>query len=198
MFITFEGIDGSGKSTQAQLLAEALRAGGQDCVLTREPGGSPGAEEIRRLLVEGGGERWSPETELLLFNAARRDHLERTIRPALERGDWVISDRFADSSRVYQGLVRAENRALVEALHRLVIGLEPARTFVIDIDPEVSLARGRSRGGAEDRYESLGLGFQQRLRTGYRDLAQEFPDRVRLIDGSGSAEAVAARVMAAL
>lgn len=198
MFLSFEGIDGSGKSTQARRLAEALRAEGRDCVLTREPGGSPGAEEIRRLLVEGGGERWSPETELLLFNAARRDHLERTIRPALARGGWVISDRFADSSRVYQGLVRAENRQLVEDLHRLVIGIEPERTFVIDIDPEVSLARGRLRGGAEDRFESLGLEFQRRLRAGFLALAREFPQRIRVIDGSGAPEAVAARVMAAL
>jgi dTMP kinase len=198
MFLSFEGIDGSGKSTQARRMAEALRTRGQNCVLTREPGGSPGAEEIRRLLVEGGGERWSPETELLLFNAARRDHLERTIRPALARGDWVISDRFADSSRVYQGLVRAENRRLVEDLHRLVIGIEPDRSFVIDIDPAVSLARGRSRGSSEDRYESLGLDFQQRLRAGFLALAQEFPDRIRVIDGSGDADTVAARIMAAL
>lgn len=198
MFISFEGIDGSGKSTQARLLAERLRADGRDCLLTREPGGSPGAEEIRRLLVEGGGERWSPETELLLFNAARRDHLERTIQPALARGAWVISDRFADSSRVYQGLVRAENRALVEALHRLVIDIEPARSFIIDIDPAVSLARGKARGGAEDRFESLGLGFQQRLRAGFLDLAREYPQRIRVIDGSGDAETVAARVRAAL
>ncbi|MFT4014013.1 MAG: dTMP kinase [Paracoccus sp. (in: a-proteobacteria)] len=198
MFISFEGIDGSGKSTQARRLVAALAARGQDCIPTREPGGSPGAEEIRRLLVEGGGERWSPETELLLFNAARRDHVERLIRPALARGAWVVTDRFADSSRVYQGLVRAENRRLVEALHALVIGLEPDRSFVIDIDPAVSLARGRSRGGTEDRYESLGVEFQQRLRHGFLDLAAEFPDRIRVIDGRGSEEEVAARVLAAL
>ena len=125
MFISFEGIDGSGKSTQAKRLAQSLTARGIETVLTREPGGSPGAEEIRRLLVEGGSERWSPETELLLFTAARRDHLERLIRPALARGAWVITDRFADSSRVYQGAARAEQRALVDELHRLMIGIDP-------------------------------------------------------------------------
>lgn len=198
MFISFEGIDGSGKSTQARRLVAALHSRGHDCILTREPGGSPGAEEIRRLLVEGGGERWSPETELLLFNAARRDHVERLIRPALDRGAWVVSDRFADSSRVYQGLARAQNRQLVEALHALVIGIEPERSFVIDIDPTTALARGQARGGAEDRFESLGLGFQQRLRAGFLDLSQEFPDRIRVIDGSGDQDQVAARVLAAL
>lgn len=198
MFISFEGIDGSGKSTQARRLAATLQAQGHECVLTREPGGSPGAEEIRRLLVEGKGERWSPETELLLFNAARRDHVERLIQPALDRGAWVVTDRFADSSRVYQGLARAENRHLVEALHALVIGIEPDRSIVIDIDPETSLARGQSRGGAEDRFESLGLGFQKRLRAGFLDLAREFPDRIRVIDGSGTQDEVAARVLATL
>ena len=198
MFISFEGIDGSGKSTQARQLAETLRQRGQDTVLTREPGGSEGAEEIRRLLVEGRGERWSPETELLLFTAARRDHVERLIRPALDRGAWVVTDRFADSARVYQGLVRAANRHLVEELHRLAIGIEPDRTFLIDIDPEVSLARGTSRGGSEDRFESLGLDFQRRLRAGFLALAQEFPARFRVIDGSGPPDRVAARVLAAL
>ncbi|MTH65012.1 dTMP kinase [Paracoccus shanxieyensis] len=198
MFISFEGIDGSGKSTQARRLADTLRAQGKSVALTREPGGSPGAEEIRRLLVEGQGERWSPETELLLFTAARRDHVERLISPALARGEHVITDRFADSSRVYQGLVRAENRRLVEALHDLMIGIEPDRTFLIDIEPDVSLARGQARGGAEDRFESLGLTFQQQLRAGFLALAAEQPDRIRVIDGRGSQDQVAARVLAAL
>lgn len=197
MFLSFEGIDGCGKSTQARLLADALRAEGRDTVLTREPGGSEGAEEIRRLLVEGAGERWSAETECLLFTAARRDHLERTIRPALAAGKTVITDRFADSTRVYQGAARGELRAMVDRLHDLMIAVEPDRTFVIDIDPATALARGNARGGKEDRFESLGLEFQQRLATGFRALAQEYPDRVRLIDGSGSVEDVAARVRAA-
>lgn len=198
MFISFEGVDGSGKSTQARLLAEALRAEGQDVLLTREPGGSPGAEEIRHLLVEGGSERWSPETELLLFTAARRDHLERTIAPALARGATVISDRFADSTRVYQGAARADLRDTVDALHRLMIGIEPDLTFVIDIDPEISLARGNARMSAEDRFETMGLGFQMELREGFRALAAEAPDRVRLIDGQGKIDEVAARIRKAL
>ncbi|HMM08154.1 MAG TPA: dTMP kinase [Paracoccus solventivorans] len=208
MFISFEGIDGSGKSTQARLLAETLRAEGHEVVLTREPGGSPGAEDIRRLLVEGPPDRWSPETELLLFTAARRDHLERLIRPALDRGAWVVTDRFADSTRVYQGAARGAEQArlseLVESLHRLVIGVEPDRTLVIDLDPAEALARATGRAEAqataeaEDRYESMGLGFQQRLRAGFRDLARRHPTRVRLIDGSGDASTVAARVREAL
>lgn len=198
MFLSFEGIDGSGKSTQARLLAEALRLDGRDVVLTREPGGSAGAEEIRRLLVEGAGERWSAETECLLFTAARRDHLERTIRPALDAGKTVVTDRFADSTRVYQGATRGDLRGMVDDLHRLSIGIEPDRTFVIDIDPAVGLARGQARGGKEDRFESLGLGFQEKLAAGFRALAGEYPDRVRLIDGTGTPEQVAKRVRAAL
>lgn len=198
MFISFEGIDGCGKSTQARLLADALRSDGRKVVLTREPGGSPGAEEIRRLLVEGAGERWSAETECLLFTAARRDHLERTIRPALDAGNTVITDRFADSTRVYQGATRGDLRGLVDRMHDLAIGLEPDLTFVIDLDPATALGRGNARGGAEDRFESLGLDFQKRLAKGFRALGREFPARVRLIDGSGSADDVAARIRAAL
>lgn len=198
MFISFEGIDGCGKSTQARLLAEALRSKGGDVLLTREPGGSPGAEEIRRLLVEGSGERWSAETEVLLFTAARRDHLERTINPALQAGKTVITDRFADSTRVYQGAARGEWRDLVDRLHSLIIAVEPDVTFVIDVEPVTALARGNARGGNEDRFESLGLDFQESLAAGFRALALEYPDRVRLIDGSGTAQDVAARVLAAL
>ncbi|MEO1314938.1 MAG: dTMP kinase, partial [Pseudomonadota bacterium] len=144
-FISFEGIDGSGKSTQARALAEALRAGGFTVRLTREPGGSPGAEEIRRLLVEGDPARWSPETEILLFTAARRDHMERLISPAIAAGEIVISDRFADSTRIYQGTARADLRGIVDRLHDTMIGREPDLTLIIDMDPEVALARGLAR-----------------------------------------------------
>ncbi len=192
-FVSFEGIDGSGKSTQARLLAEAL---GAQAVLTREPGGAEGAEEIRRLLVEGDPARWSPETEILLFTAARRDHLEKTIRPALAAGKTLISDRFADSTRVYQGAARAALRPMVDQLHDLMIGLEPDLTFLIDMDPEAALARGLARHSGEDRFEELGLGFQQALRAGFLDLARTNPHRIRVIDGARSADVVAADVLA--
>ena len=144
-FLSFEGIDGSGKSTQARLLAAALRGAGATVTLTREPGGSPGAEDIRRLVLEGDADRWSPQTELLLFTAARRDHLEKTIRPAVARGEVVISDRFADSTRIYQGLTRGDLRDTVDRLHDLVIGCEPDLTVLIDIDPSLGLSRAVAR-----------------------------------------------------
>lgn len=195
-FITFEGIDGSGKSTQSRALAEALRQTGREVVLTREPGGSPGAEEIRRLLVEGSPERWSAETEILLFTAARRDHLEKTILPALARGATVISDRFADSTRVYQGAARGDLRGVVDALHRQMIGKEPDLTFVIDMEPGPALARGLARASGEDRFEDMGMGFQTALRHGFTRLAAEYPERVRLIDGNREVDVIAAEVFA--
>ncbi len=147
LFISFEGIDGSGKSTQARLLAETLRAQGHAVTLTREPGGSPGAEEIRRLVLEGDPDRWSPETEILLFTAARRDHLEKTIRPALARGEIVITDRFADCTRIYQGITRGDLRQTVDRLHDLMIGVEPDLTLLVDIDPALGLSRAVARAG---------------------------------------------------
>jgi dTMP kinase len=198
VFITLEGIDGSGKSTQARRLAESLRSEGHGVVLTREPGGSPGAEEIRRLLVEGDPDRWSGETEILLFTAARRDHLEKTIRPALAAGRIVVSDRFADSTRVYQGTARGELRGLVDRLHEMAIGIEPDLTLVIDMEPEAALARGLARKSGEDRFEDLGAAFQMRLRRGFLDLAAEHPDRCRLIDGNRDADAVAQDIRAAV
>ncbi len=195
-FITFEGIDGVGKSTQLRLLAARLRSGGAEVVETREPGGAPGAEAIRELLVEGEPGRWSPEAEALLFTAARRDHLERTIRPALARGATVVCDRFADSTRVYQGAVRADLRGMVDALHALAIGIEPDLTIILDLDPALALGRGLARGGREDRFERFGEGFQLRLREGFLALAAEFPDRCRVVPATGDAEEVAARVAA--
>ena len=189
--ITFEGMDGCGKSTQARLLAESLESKGLDIVLTREPGGSPGAEDIRRLLVEGPPERWSAETEILLFTAARRDHLERTIRPALDRGATVISDRFADSTRVYQGAARRELRALVDRFHDAVIGRDPDLTFIIDMDPSEALKRGLERDSSEHRFEEMGQGFQDRVREGFRALARDNPDRCHLIDGDRDVDAIA-------
>lgn len=196
MFVTFEGIDGSGKSTQARMLAEALRGLGHDVVLTREPGGSPGAEEIRRLVLEGDPARWSAETEILLFTAARRDHLERTITPALAAGKVVVCDRFADSTRMYQGLSRGDLRATVDRLHDLMIGREPDLTLLIDIDPAVGLSRAKGRQGHEERFEDMGLGMQEQMRAGFLGLAQEFSARFRVIDGARATEAVAADVLA--
>jgi len=197
-FITFEGIDGSGKSTQARRLAEALRATGRDVVLTREPGGSPGAEEIRRLVLEGDPDRWSAETEILLFTAARRDHLERTIGPALEAGKIVICDRFADSTRMYQGLSRGDLRALVDKLHALMIGREPDLTLLIDLDPDTGLARAKGRQGHEERFEDFGPELQRRMRAGFLALAEEFAPRFRVIDGARPEAEVARDVFAAV
>lgn len=197
-FLTFEGADGSGKSTQARRLADALKAEGRDVVLTREPGGSDGAELIRRLLVEGDPGRWSAETEILLFFAARRDHLERTILPALARGAIVISDRFTDSTRVYQGAARGDLRQTVDTLHELMIGKEPDLTLVLDIDAETGLKRGLARNSGEDRFEELGADFQQKLRKGYRALLTDFPTRCIGINGNADEATVAARVLGAV
>ncbi|MCK8462818.1 dTMP kinase [Aliiroseovarius sp. S1339] len=195
LFISFEGIDGSGKSTQAKLLANALEDMGQEVVLTREPGGSPGAEEIRSLVLEGEPDRWSAQTELLLFTAARRDHLERLINPALAAGKIVITDRFADSTRMYQGTRSGDLRAMVDQLHDLVIGREPDLTFLIDMDPDIGLARAKGRGGTEERFEDFGADLQHKMRAGFLDLARQNPDRFRVIDGTRDVDTVAADVV---
>lgn len=198
LFVTFEGIDGSGKSTQAHILAQALGTQDHDVILTREPGGSPGAEDIRRLLVEGDPGRWSGETEILLFTAARRDHLEKTIQPALAAGKIVISDRFADSTRVYQGAARGDLRSVVDRLHKEMIQLEPDVTFIIDMEPEEALKRGLARNSGEDRFEDMGAAFQTKLRAGFHALAAEYPNRCLLIDGNRPQEDVAADVFSKL
>jgi dTMP kinase len=193
-FITFEGIDGSGKSTQSRTLKASLEADGHNVILTREPGGSPGAEEIRHLVLTGDPDRWSAETEILLFTASRRDHLEKTIEPALKAGTTVISDRFADSTRVYQGATRGDLRSKVDQLHALMIGREPDLTFIIDMDPEVALKRGLARNSGEDRFEDFGLPFQETLRHGFLSLAKAFPERCVLIDGNRSTEEIATEI----
>jgi dTMP kinase len=193
LFLSLEGIDGSGKSTQGRRLAETLRAKGRTVTLTREPGGSPGAEEIRRLVLEGHVDRWSAETEILLFTAARRDHLEKTIRPALSRGEIVITDRFADSTRVFQGLTRGDLTATVDRLHDLMIGVEPDLTLLFDLDPQKGLARATARAGTELRFEDMGLAFQTKARAGFLALAAKHP-RFRVIDADGDEDTVAGRV----
>lgn len=200
-FLTVEGVDGAGKSTQARILADRLRAEGREVLLTREPGGAPGAEEIRRLLLTGDPSRWSPVTETLLFFAARRDHLERTIRPALARGAIVISDRFTDSTRAYQAAGRPDAPgappALIDMLQREAIGLEPDLTLIFDMDPAAAHARGIARATDEARFERLGPGFQTRLRENFRALAAADPARRLMIDAAGDEAEVAARVWAA-
>ncbi|WP_158967820.1 dTMP kinase [Chachezhania sediminis] len=198
LFVSFEGIDGSGKSTQARHLAKTLEAEGRPVLLTREPGGSPGAEEIRNLVLNGDPDRWSAETEILLFTAARRDHMERTIGPALAAGQVVICDRFADSTRVYQGLSRGDLRDKVDALHDLMIGREPDLTVLIDMDPVTGLSRALGRHGRDTRFEGFGLDLQERMRAGFLQLAASHPGRFRVVDGDGPVETVARAVRAVI
>ena len=189
-FISFEGIDGCGKSTQAHLLTNYFSTKGVDVMRTREPGGSPGAEAIRALLLTGATDKWSAETELLLFTAARRDHLEKTIEPALIAGQTVICDRFADSTRVYQGATRGDLREKVDHLHKEMIGREPDLTLIIDVNPKIALARGLARNSGEDRFEDFGLVFQEKLRDGFLKLAENFPDRCIVVNGNQTTEEV--------
>jgi dTMP kinase len=194
-FISFEGIDGSGKSTQAKVLAKTLEELGHDIVLTREPGGSVGAEEIRSLVLQGNPDRWSAESEILLFTAARRDHLEKTILPALDAGKIVICDRFADSTRMYQGLSRGDLRTLVDELHRLMIPRDPDLTVLIDLDPKLGLTRAKSRNSVEERFEDFGISLQEKMRVGFLNLAEEYAERFRVIDGQRDIDVVAADVL---
>ena len=193
-FISFEGIDGCGKSTQAKILSEELTAYGHKILLTREPGGSDGAEEIRNLLLTGNTDRWSAETEILLFTAARRDHLERTILPALENGLAVICDRFSDSTRVYQGVTRGDLRDLVDQLDSAMIPRQPDITVLIDLDPNISLARAIERSNNEARFEDFGVEMQIKLRKGFLSLAHEFPNRFMVIDGNRTEVEVAENI----
>jgi dTMP kinase len=200
-FITFEGGEGGGKSTQIRLLANALESLGQVVRLTREPGGAPGAEDIRRLLVEGEPGRWTPETEALLHFAARADHLDRVIRPALAEGHWVLSDRFADSTIAYQGYGHGLDLAWLETLRRRIVGAtEPGLTVILDLPIEVGLARaaGRAqandRASAEDRYERMDRAFHQRLRDGFQIIAKAAPARCRLVNADRPLEQIAMEI----
>lgn len=189
-FISFEGGEGAGKSTQIRRLADTLLAAGHEVVVTREPGGSPGAEAIRDLLVNGAADRWSPVTESLLMYAARRDHLERVIRPALARGAIVLCDRFADSTRAYQGAGGDAPASLIAALEAHVLGgTVPVLTLILDLPAEVGLQRAEARGGAA-RFESKGLAFHERLRAGYLEIARQEPERCVVIDADAPLDAV--------
>ena len=187
-FISFEGIDGSGKSTQIQKLAEFIETLGFDVITTREPGGSVGGEEIRKLLLQGEVDRWSPEAEILLFTAARRDHLEKTILPAIDDGKIVICDRFTDSTRMYQGMRGPNLRNLVDTLNEKVINLDPDLTILIDINPEIGLKRAKSRKTVEERFEDFGVDLQLKMRKGFIELAKEFGNRIEVVNGQQSVD----------
>jgi dTMP kinase len=197
-FITLEGGEGVGKSTLAGGLQASLESAGLVVVRTREPGGSPGADEIRQLIVTGAKERWSGLTETLLLIAARNDHLERTIRPALERGCWVICDRFADSTYAYQVAARALPPSVLEDLQRMIGAPQPDLTFVLDLSPAVGLARARSRTIGEARYESFDEAFHTRVRQAFLDIAEREPDRCVLLDASADPAGVLTSARAAV
>ena len=194
-FITLEGGEGARKSTHIARLADCLRARGREVVTTREPGGSPGAEMIRKLLVEGPAERWDGTTEALLHFAARRDHLRLTVWPALKRGAWVISDRFADSTRAYQGYGHGLDLTMLAQLHEIAIdGFRPDLTLILDLPIETGLARAAARRSAETRYESLPRDFHERVHDGFAEIAKSEPERCAVIDASRDIEAVAAAI----
>jgi len=195
-FITIEGGGGTGKSTLLRGLAEALTAQGLDVLQTREPGGSPGAEDIRALLVSGDAGRWDAMTELLLVNAARRDHVERVVRPALARGATVLCDRYIDSTRAYQGM-RGVSLALIDGLHNDAIDLDPTKTLILDAPPEAGLKRAADRGG-DDRFESMGLEYHTSLRDAFLAIAVADPERCTVIDSTRPKSAVLADALKAL
>lgn len=202
VFISFEGGDGAGKSTQINRLAQQLRTAGHEVITTREPGGSDGAETIRALLLEGAADRWSPLTEALMMYAARRDHLERTILPALERGAIIISDRFADSTMAYQGIAGALGEKTVQTLHELTVGAsDPDLTLILDLPVEEGLKRagvraGATQGQAEQRFESKGLTFHEQVRSAFLEIAHRNPKRCVVVSAAGSEDEVASRVWA--
>jgi dTMP kinase len=197
--ITLEGGEGAGKSTQARLLAKHLGERGIAVALTREPGGAPGAEEIRALLVTGATGRWDPFTETLLHYAARREHMARFILPALEAGQWVISDRFIDSTLAYQGYGLGVDKTAIGRLRETVLGgFKPDLTVILDVSPEIRRARTTSRGGAEDRYERMTEAFHDRVRAGFLEIAAGEPDRCAVVSADAGIEAVAEGIRAAV
>ena len=194
-FITLEGGEGAGKSTQAVILAERLRGAGIDVVVTREPGGTAGAEAIRALVVNGSAERWDAVTEALLINAARADHVARLIRPALAAGRWVISDRFVDSTLAYQGAGKGADPALLRVLHGIASSdLWPDLTLILDLPVAEGLARAASRRSGEARFEGYAPAFHERVRAAFAAAAQAEPGRCRIVDGRGSTAEVADRL----
>jgi dTMP kinase len=194
-FITFEGGEGAGKSTQVERLGARLRASGHDVLMTREPGGAPGALEIRRLLVEGAVDRWEPLSEVLLHNAARQEHVRKTVAPALNAGTWVICDRFADSTLAYQGDAQGVDRATVTRINRLAAdGVWPDLTIVLDIEVADGLARARGRRDVEDRYERMGAVFHTRIRKAFLEIAQAEPERCVVIAAADDIDVIAAHV----
>jgi dTMP kinase len=197
LFITFEGGEGAGKSTQIKRLSEVLKARGHNVLLTREPGGSPGAEAVRHVLLSGAAEAYGPETEALLFAAARSDHVEQVIRPAAAAGKIVLCDRFMDSSRVYQGVTGDLDAGFMRQLEEVTVnGMAPDLTLILDIDPEVGLARAASRrAGPADRYEKETVAMHQRRRDAFLDIAKREPDRCKVIDATGDAETIAAEIL---
>jgi dTMP kinase len=194
-FITFEGGEGVGKTTQIRRLAQALNASGIETVLTREPGGSPGAEVLREVLLSGGAKPFGPFAETILFSAARIDHLETKIRPALERGAWVLCDRFLDSTRAYQGVLGQVEPGLIRTVERIVVGATmPDLTIILDLPAREGLARARARSGQVDRFESEGLVFHERVRHAFQALAAAEPERCVLVDAMRPADAIAAEI----
>ncbi|MBI1250093.1 MAG: dTMP kinase [Alphaproteobacteria bacterium] len=197
-FITLEGGEGAGKSTLAAGLAQALSAEGRTVTRTREPGGSPGADAVRALLVRGDAERWSVLSEALLLAAARNDHLERAIRPALAAGHVVICDRYSDSTWAYQVAARGLDETAFHALSHLIAADTPDLTFILDIDPDIGLARSRGAGLGEDRYERMDLRFHATVRQAFLDIAQREPQRCAVLNAAHGADAVLADALAVL
>lgn len=196
-FIAFEGGEGAGKSTQVKALVAKLRDLGLEVVQTREPGGSPGAESLRNLLVQGDAGRWSPLSELLMMYAARSDHLEKIIRPALDRGAWVVCDRFADSSRAYQGAGGGVAPAFIEQVDAAVVAdTQPDLVLVMDMPVEAGLRRAGARGDHENRFESKGLAFHERLRQGFLKRASAVPERYCVLDADQPIEPLSAEIWA--